>query len=69
MKNLFPYYKEDQDKQLLYKLDANLIYCTDLKQRVKILLQMKMILKRREDLKSEVFELSKNEIINIPEYN
>lgn len=62
LKNIFPKIKTDHDKQLLYKLDANCIYC-DEKVRPKILAQMKMILNRRTDLKSEVYNHYKNLIL------
>ena len=54
LQNLFPNIKIDEDKQFLYKLDANVIYA-DERGRKKCLAMMKIVLDRRPDLKSEVY--------------
>lgn len=54
-KTLFSETKTDNDKQLLYKLDAQLIYA-DPKGKRKTAAVMKVLLNRRTDLKSEVYQ-------------
>jgi len=51
---LFPVTKTDEDKQLLYKLEAQYIYA-DERGKAKTLKMMKVLLDRRIDLKSEVY--------------
>lgn len=56
-KSLFTYAKVDEDQQQIYRLEATCIYASNTKERDRELSKIKMILDRRADLKSKVYQL------------
>lgn len=54
LKNLFPEIKIDEDKHFNYQKEAVAIYA-DEKSKPKVLAMIKIVLDRRPDLKSEVY--------------